>query len=70
MGTLQFSYSCNPYCVIGMFYMAQKMCVCVRQVSDSLEDADLATKERAGASSKNSKTHPGGVGGKGVSAIK
>ena len=46
------------------------VCVCVRQVSDSLEDADLATKERAGASSKNSKTHPGGVGGKGVSAIK
>ena len=25
---------------------------------------------RAGGSSKNSKTHPGGVGGKGVSAIK
>ena len=46
------------------------VCVCVRQVPDSLEDADLATKERAGASSKNSKTHPGGVGGKGVSAIK
>ena len=59
MGTLQFSYSCYPYCVICMFYMTQKVCVCVCQVPDLLEDADLATKERAGGSSKNSKTHPG-----------
>ena len=46
-----------PLCDLHVLDGPKGVCVC--QVPDLLEDADLATKERAGGSSKNSKTHPG-----------